>query len=237
MTSHNPRVQATALAQSISLLEVLRSLGPNPTTVDDTISKLLQQTVDKLRETVGDVERVQIDSICTALAVLRPFVPVEVLASVADVKIEAVKSFASDLGHPLLVLGNSVQFRDEPVETWFRNRFKPNKGQLSEFITKLQPLAPKSAYVASALPQLMLEAGQLSELIDLALSSSLLPNNPIEKRDVEFQRLQFSLKASLRAQRSADAAKLALKAAQETAGDTLGNRSCYKPIRTLQQRS
>lgn len=220
LTSHNPRVQATALAPSISLLEVLRSLGPNPMTVDDTISKLLQQTVDKLRETVGDIERAQIDSICAALAILRPFVPVEVLASVADVKVEAVKSFASDLGHPLLVLGNAVQFRDEPVETWFRKHFRPNDEQLSEFIAKLQPLASESAYVASTLPQLMLEAGQLSELIDLALSSSLLPNNPIEKRDVEFQWLQFSLKASLRAQRFADAAKLALKAAQETAGDT-----------------
>ena len=66
----------------------------------------------------------------------------------------------------------------------------------------------------------MLEAGQLSELIDLALSSSLLPNDLIERRDVELQRLQFALKASLRAQRFADAAKLALKAAQETTGDT-----------------
>ena len=220
LTSYNPRVQATALAQSISLLEVLRSLGPNPTTVDDTISTLLQQTVDKLRETVGSAEHVQIDSICAALSVLRPFVPVDVLASISGVKAAAVKSFASDLGYPLLVLGDTVQFRDEPVETWFRNHFKPNKGQLSEFIAKLQPLARGSTYVASTLPQLMLEAGQLSELIDLALSSSLLPNNPIEKRDVELQRLQFSLKASLRAKRFADAAKLALKAAQETAGDT-----------------
>ena len=220
LTSHNPRVQATALAQSISLSEVLLSLGPNPTTVDDTISKLLQQTVDKLRETVGGAEQAQIDSICAALSVLRPFVPVEVLASIADIRAAAVKSFASDLGHPLLVLGDTVQFRDEPVETWFRENFKPSEEQLSKFIAKLQPLASKSAYAASTLPQLMLEAGQLSELIDLALSSSLLPSNPIERRDVELQRLQFSLKASLRVQRFADAAKLALKAAQETAGDT-----------------
>ena len=219
LTSHNPRVQATALAQSTSLSEVLRSLGPNPTTVDDTISKLLQQTVDKLRETVGGAEQVQIDSICTALSVLRPFVPVEVLASLAGIRAAAVKSFASDLGHPLLVLGDTVQFRDEPVETWFRENFKPSEEQLSKFIAKLQPLASESGYAASTLPQLMLEAGQLSELIDLALSSSSLPRNPIERRDVELQRLQFSLKASLRAQRFADAAKLALKAAQETAGD------------------
>ena len=128
--------------------------------------------------------------------------------------------FASDLGRPLLILEDAIQFRDEPVETWFREHFKPSDEQLSEFIERLQPLASGSAYVAATLPQLMLEAGQLGELIDLALSSSLLPSNSIERRDVELQRLQFALKASLRAQRFADAAKLALKAAQETAGDT-----------------
>ena len=220
LTSHNPRVQATARDQNMPLPAVLRSLGPNPTTVDDTISALLQQAIDNLRETVGGDEQLQIDSICTALATLRPFVPVEVLASVSGVEIAAVRSFASDLGRPLLILEDAIQFRDEPVETWFREHFKPSDEQLSEFIAKLQPLASESAYVASALPQLMLEAGQLSELVNLALSSSLLPSNPIERRDVELHRLQFALKASLRAKRFADAAKLALKAAQETAGDT-----------------
>ena len=220
LTSQNPRVQATALDQDGPLPAVLLSLGPNPTTVDDTISALLQRTVDNLRETVGGEEQLQIDTICTALATLRPFVPVKVLASVSGVEVSAVKSFASDLRRPLLVLEDAIQFRDEPVETWFREHFKPKDGQLSEFIERLQPLALDSAYVASTLPQLMLEAGQLGELIDLALFSSLLPSNPIERRDVELQRLQFALKASLRAKRFADAAKLALKAAQETAGDT-----------------
>ena len=219
LTSHNPRVQATALDRNIPLPSVLSSLGPNPTTVDDTISALLQQTVDNLRETVGDAEQLQIDSICTALATLRPFVPVTVLASVSGVEVAAVRSFASDLGRPVLILEDAIQFRDEPVETWFREHFRPSDEQLSEFIERLQPLAPESAYVASTLPQLMLEAGQLSELIDLALSSSLLPSNLIERRDVEIQRLQFALKASLRAERFAEAAKLALKAGQETTGD------------------
>ena len=99
-------------------------------------------------------------------------------------------------------------------------RFKPNNRQLDRFIERLDPLASESTFVASTLPQLMLEAGKLSELIDLALSSSQLPSNPIEKRDVELQRLQFALKAGLRERRFSDAAKLALKAAQETAGDT-----------------
>lgn len=219
LTSQNPRVQATALAQAGPLSDILRSLGPNPTTVDATIAALLEHAISQMRERVGQAEQPQIDSICAAIAILRPLVPISVLAAVSGVQASAVKSFASDLGRPLLVLSDSIQFRDEPVETWFRERFKPGAEKLSAFIAALQPLTSTSSYVASTLPQLMLEAGQLGELVDLALSSSSLPTNPIERRDVEIQRLQFALKASLRAKRYVDAAKLALKAGEETAGD------------------
>jgi len=132
----------------------------------------------------------------------------------------AIKSFAFDLGRPLLITGEVIQFFDEPAETWFRERFKPAAGELAAFLENLKPLAANSAYVASVLPQLMLEAGQFDELVELALNSEALPGtSPIEKRDIELQRLQFALKASLRAKRYADAAKLALKAGGESAGD------------------
>ena len=221
LTSCNPRVQANALAESGPLYKILRSLGPDFTTVNDVIAAQLNSTINKLREHAGSAEQSQIDSICAALAILRPLIPVTVLASISGVTSSMVRSFATDFGRPLLVMGDTVQFRDEPVETWFRYHFKPDAEQLTEFICKLKPLALESTYIASTLPQLMLEAEQLSELIEIALFSSTLPTtNPIEKRDVEVQRLQFALKASLRNKRFVDAAKLALKAAQETAGDT-----------------
>src|SRR5205807_10148644 len=129
-------------------------------------------------------------------------------------------SFAYDLGRPLVVSGDTIQFFDEPAETWFRDRFKPSAGELVSFISELKPLAASSAYVAAALPQLMLEAGHFDELVALALSTDALPEgSPLERRDVELQRLQFALKASLRAKRYTDAAKLALKAGGESAGD------------------
>jgi hypothetical protein len=66
----------------------------------------------------------------------------------------------------------------------------------------------------------MLEVGHFDELVALALSSQALPSrNPLEKRDVELQRLEFALKASLRASRYTDAAKLALQPGGETASD------------------
>ena len=220
LSSQNPRVQAIAMSWKVPLYETLRALGPNPTTVEDTIGNMLEASVAKLRDVAGTAEKAQIDRICAGLAVLRPLIPLSVLSSMSGVSEAAIKSFSFDLGRPILVAGNTIQFFDEPAETWFRERFKPATGDLTGFIANLKPLAENSAYVASVLPQLMLEAGQFEELVELALTSQALPSNsPVEMRDVELQRLQFALKASLRAKRYVDAAKLALKAGGESAGD------------------
>ena len=220
LSSHNPRVQALALSCNNTLAEHLRLLGPNPTTVEGTIGSLLEEAIAKLKDSVGSFEKAQVDKICAGLAALRPLIPIPILSKISGVDEEAIKSFAIDLGRPLLMVGDTLQFFDEPAETWFREKFKPAVGAMEEFITRLTPLAASSAYVASALPQLMLEAGKFPELVDLALNSAALPEtSPLEKRDVELQRLQFALKAALRSKRYLAAAKLALKAGGETAGD------------------
>ena len=225
LSSKNPRVQALALEEATkrnrSLPEMLRRLGSQPTSVDDAIEGLLERAMASLRDSTSEVEAGQIDKVCTALALLRPRVPVAVLAQVSGVSETAIQSFAFDIGRPLLLADDAVQFRDEPVETWFRERFKPQPRELREFIRDLMPLAADSAYVAAILPQLMLEAGQFPELVELALNSAALPEtSTLEKRDVEVQRAQFALKASLRSQHYVEAAKLALKAGEQTAGDS-----------------
>jgi hypothetical protein len=219
LSSHNPRVQALALSRKASLPEILRLLGPNPTTVESAIGSILEKSIARLRDTAVGVESGQVDLICAGLAALRPLIPISVLASMSKVDEAAIKSFALDLGRPLIVTGATIQFFDEPAESWFREQFRPNAAGIEEFVARLKPLASGSPYVASVLPQLMLEAGQFSELVELALASKALPEtNPVERRDVELQRLQFALKAGLRSQRYSDAAKLALKAGGESAG-------------------
>ena len=220
LSSQNPRIQSWALSEKKPLNEMLRGLGPNPTTVEDTLGGILNKGIEKLRDTVGYVEKKQIDSICEGLAALRPLIPIPVLASISGVDEVAIKSFAYDLGHPLLVAGDSLQFFDEPVETWFRGKFKPTEKKLAAFVATLKPLAAGSSYIASILPQLMLEAGQIEEIVTLALSSDALPDAaPIEKREIELQRFQFALKACLRTKRYFDAVKLALMAGAESAGE------------------
>lgn len=219
LSSSNPRVQALALSRKLPLKDMLKALGPSPSTVERAIAELLARAVENLKFLEGSIEAEQIDQICQGLAVLRPLVPIGVLAEISGTTESAVRSFAYDLGRPLLVKGGSLHFLDEPSETWFRERFWPNKAKLSTFLDRLKPLAATSSYVASTIPQLLLAAGRMDELVDLALSADGLPtSNPLERRDVEVQRLTFALKACLQEKRYAPAAKLALKVAGELAG-------------------
>jgi len=219
-TSRNPRVQATALAQGGTLHDVLLSLAGDPRTVETLISDLLQSAIDRVLSETPTADHDQVRAVCSALATLRPFVPLRVVANVAGVPIDLVRSLAHDLQRPLIVREDAIQFRDEPTETWFREAFKPTGAQLESFIERLMPLASESAYVAAGIPQLLLEAGRFGDLVQLALSDDSLPLEPaMSRRDVALQRLQFALKAAIRDKRHLEATMLALKAGGETAAD------------------
>ncbi|MCL7420601.1 MAG: hypothetical protein M8364_06830 [Methylobacter sp.] len=219
LTAGNPRVQANALdLNKQSLAEVLTSLGPGQT-VDEQIARQLHTAIEKLKEHHTKVFQHQIDAICLGLANLHPFIPLQVLAAVAQVDETTIKSFVADLGRPLWISENSVQFRDEPTETWFRGQFSASSEQIGAYVDRLKPLAAQFNYVAEVLPTLLLGAEKYDELIELALSDELLPESPIDKRNVRIYRLQFSFKAALKQKKYADAAKLSLRAGEEMAGD------------------
>lgn len=222
LSSKNPRVQANALSirgPEATVESVLAGLGPSPTTVDRQIEQQLESAVASVRDRLPEQHQNQIEAICQGLANLPPFIPIEVLAKAADVEPELISSFASDLGRPLYLSESSVHFRDEPTETWFRERFAASPDVIRDYTIRLKPLAEGSPYVASVLPSLLLQSGQYDELIQLALSDGSLPNNkPIDARNIRVYRLQYALKAALQRQRYRDAAKLAFRAGEETAG-------------------
>ena len=224
LSSDNPRVQALAMEGSLPIGDMLRALGPTPTTVQRAIGGLLTKAIDRLKAEWGPTEANQIDLICKGLAVLRPLVPISILAQIAAVPESAVRTFATEFGRPLFVKDSGLHFMDEPAETWFNETFKPDAASLDAFLAKLKPLAATSSYVAAALPQLLLSAGRMDELIALALSNESLPElNPLERRDVELQRLIFALRACLQQGRHVAAAKLALKVGGEVAGEARQN--------------
>lgn len=221
LTGGNPRVQANVLSTNHDdVADVLAVLGPLVTTVDEQIAAQLESAIAKIRDKLPNDFQQYVDAICLGLANLTPFIPIQVLATAAEIEASTVISFVADLGRPLWISENSVQFRDEPTETWFRERFSASVEQIEGYVTRLKPLASEFAYVAQVLPSLLLQSGNYDQLIGLALSDDLLPeDNPIDERTVRVYRLQFALKAALKQKKYADAAKLALRAGEEVAGD------------------
>ncbi len=221
LTSGNPRVQANALSLGeMSISNLLSSLGTSVVTVNDLISKQLEAAISKLTDAQPKGFRYQIETICMGLATLPPYVPLKVLAEIANVSVDTVKSFIADLGRPLWMTDNAVQFRDEPTEKWFKDTFIASKDNVINYIDKLKPIANQFSYIAETLPLLMHKAELFDELVELALSDEMLPeDNPIDARKVRIFRLQFAFKAALKKKRYFEAGKLALRAGEEVAGD------------------
>lgn len=221
LTSGNPRVQANALSSKVNTVEeTLIRLGPLGTTVEKQIEEQLDSAIFSVKELLPPDFMRQIDAICLGLAMLPPLIPLRVLGAASDVDEATVRSFVADLGRPLWLSDTSVQFRDEPTETWFKENFSATTEQIDTYIARLKPLASQFSYVAETLPSLLLEAGKYGELIDLAFSDEMLPkDNAIDERNVRVYRLQFAFKAALNSKRYADAIRLALRAGEEVAGD------------------
>ncbi|MFF2842514.1 hypothetical protein [Paenarthrobacter sp. NPDC057981] len=226
-TSSNPRVQAAVLDATNNIKEALTWLAPNPGSPGQALDALIERQVAEIRDRQHG-SAPEIDAICTGLAALRPMIPIRVLAELAKVHPSVVLSFVADLGRPLLIDGDTVQFRDEPTETWFRDHFRPTGASLDAFIERLSPIAEKDAYVAASLPALLFEASRFDDLVQLALSDDLLPDNAlpssqrneVQRREIAQQRTHFALSAALRADRHFEAAQLALRLGALTAGRT-----------------
>lgn len=221
LTSGNPRVQSIALEQNLNLHEILSFFGGTPKNVEDTIKDLLNKAISTFKEQ-NYSESAEIDLLLTSIAILRPLIPLQILSDLTNIRADQIRSIISDIGgHPIRLSDNNIQFVDEPTESWFREVYKPTDARLlNDFIQKLKPLAINSVYAASVLPQILMDAGNFEELVELSLNSEMLPtNSTLEKRKVELQRLQFAIKAGLKLGKYTDVAKLSLKAGGEVAAE------------------
>ncbi|WP_315278947.1 ATP-binding protein [Kocuria carniphila] len=226
-TSHNPRVQATVLEATSTIQEALDWLAPNPVSAAAALDSIIERQIAEVRDSHHS-SAAEIDQICIGLAALRPMIPVRVLAELSGIDESLVLSFVTDLGRPLLIDSGTVQFRDEPTETWFRNHYRPTGAKLDEFLVRLTPLADGDAYVAASLPALLFEANRFNELVQLALSDRALPDNTLppdqrnelQRREISQQRTKFALSAALRGDHDFAATQLALRLGELTAGRT-----------------
>lgn len=219
LTDGNPRVQAMAMENAESVAEALSSIQLARDAPGSVLDSLFAKQVGRVSDE-GHLRADELDRLCEALATLHPPMPLDDLATIAGVHVDAIRSFAVALGRGLHAAGNTLQFRDEPTETWFREAYGLSAVRKQEFAQGLKPLAARSPYVASALPQLLFEADLLNELVDLALSDAGLPGivEELQAQEIARSRARFALCAMLRCGRNADAALLAVKAGDMSSG-------------------
>jgi hypothetical protein len=221
LSGGNPRVQAYAIEEfPASLNDMLQNLGPTLTTVDAQIEVQLNNAIERLKNKNTATEGLKIDLICTALASLPPFIPIDVISKLSNRSEDEIASFISDFGRGLMLIDKCIQFRDEPTETWFRKQFASTAEQAKEFVENIQELANSNSYASECLPYLMLAGGNHEDLIELALSEEFLPKgNPVDARSISTSRLNAALKSAIQLEDYFSFIKLALRTGEEFAGD------------------
>nr|PMK17901.1 hypothetical protein BCU10_00440 [Vibrio splendidus] len=221
LSGGNPRVQAYAIEEfPESLIDMLKNLGPTLTTVDAQIEVQLNNAIERLKNKNTATEGLKIDLICTALASLPPFIPIDVITKLSSLSEDEIVSFISDFGRGLILIDKCIQFRDEPTETWFRKQFASTAEQAKEFVENIQEIANSNSYVSECLPYLMLAGGNHEDLIELALSEKFLPKgNPVDARSISTSRLNSALKSAIQLEDYFSFIKLALRTGEEFAGD------------------
>lgn len=216
-TAGNPRVVSTVLFETATIHDALgRVTGIASAT--SALDSLMQEQVTNAFNNAGR-SRVELERAAQLLTLLRPSVPLGILAKLAGTQAASVRSFISDLGRGLILDGQTVQFLDEPTETYFRKRHPATQEVAAQAALQLRLLSGSSAYAASSLPEVLWSANLHDELLALVATDDALPStSDVERTQVEHLRVEFGLRAAVQLRRSDSIVQLAMRAGAGRAG-------------------
>jgi hypothetical protein len=209
----NPRVQKAFLADQTEIGPVLTAASASTgTTAGDVLDNYLSHQIDELLDDHSGAEIKTLKRIFEVLAACRPRIPIDAITALSGADASLLMTVASSLRGSLIVDEESIQFRDEPTETFFRTHLAPKGPELERLLLTLRPLAGKNSYAATTLPQVLWENERFDDLVQLALSDESLPSDvDVERRQIERLRTEFALRAALSRDRWSDGAKLAAR--------------------------
>ncbi|MGH1429373.1 MAG: hypothetical protein ACRBEE_15665 [Arenicella sp.] len=172
----------------------------NTISVDELINLKIEHALNQAK-LQGSTSQ-EIELFLTGLCVLPPPVPIDEYSNACGVPTTAISSFASDLAPLLDRFGDGIVFRDEPTETYVRDKFEKNVEVLGSVANNLDAAQEESAYATRALPHLLTKLGDQEKLYGLAFSG-LFPASITSKVGIQRVRkaritsaLQFALKKS-----------------------------------------
>ncbi|RBQ29471.1 F0F1 ATP synthase subunit delta [Aliarcobacter vitoriensis] len=194
-TFGNPRVQSYLLDSGRSLNEIIKLLGHKGLSCEDLIELQIEQHLNNLQEQQV-YKKEEINLLCESLAILPPMVPMDILAKASNIDKSLIVSFSADLGLALFIKGenDSIQFRDEPVETWFKKRFKATKNTYELLSSRLYDLKDSNPYVAITIPRLLYGAKRYDDLYNNIYSNNLDITDPIQRQSIIIENVTYSIK-------------------------------------------
>jgi hypothetical protein len=194
-TFGNPRVQSYLLDSGRSLNEIIKLLGHKGLSCEDLIESQIEQHLNNLQEQ-HVYKKEEINLLCESLAILPPMVPIDILAKASNIDKSLIVSFSADLGLALFIKeeNNSVQFRDEPVETWFKKKFKATKETYELLSIRLYDLKDSNPYVAITIPRLLYGAKRYDDLYNNVYSNNLDITDPIQRQSIIVENITYSIK-------------------------------------------
>ncbi len=216
-TAGNPRVVSTVLFETATIHDALGRVA-GLASATSALDALMQERVTNAFNNAGR-SRAELEHAAQLLTLLRPRVPLDVLAELAGTQAASVRSFISDLGRGLILDGQSVQFLDEPTETYFRDRHPATQEVAAQAASQLRALSGSSAYAASSLPEVLWSASLHDELLALVSTDDALPStSDVERAQVENLRVEFGLRAAVQLRRPDSIVQLAMRAGAGRAG-------------------
>ena len=194
----NPRVLDYLVRSGRGLLD--------PSEIDKPLelTALIQEQITDALETAVQrgYEHDDINAFLAGLAVLPPPVPVDEYAGAHGIELSAVESFASDMAPLLERTNQGLTFRDEPTETFVRERHASSKEPLTRVAKNLLARQDQSVYAARALPGLLHELDEGEQLFELAFDDRIPASvtSTVGKRHIRYARLRAAtLHAALKA--------------------------------------
>jgi len=213
LTNGNPRVQRTALSiGGDDFEEILDWLRPGGKTVDD----LFQKAIDDAALRNGSDELVS--SICRVITNLPRPVPIDFVASLAEVEVAAVQDVCSDLAIGLYLTNETVNLKDEDLDNFLNSRY-PATDELTHCKSTLfKQRANSSEYASRNLGTALSDANLQGELLDLVKNPVGLGiiTDPLERRRIQVSRIRLSLIDSVSEGPSAQVMQLLFALAKES---------------------
>lgn len=217
----NPRCIDTILKEGRPF-EVTLMPGEENQNTDIILDSLIEKRFENALKTSiqrGSSEE-KLTNLLAGIAILPPPIPIDELAGAYGVLASEVESLLSDL-FPLIELShNGIVFRDEPTETFVRNKIKYDQNAIINVISRLKIRQSISNYAARSLPYILFEHQKIEDLIELAFSKTMPENSKssVAMRRIRSSRIEVAITACTKNNLKDDLFKLIMEAAQVAGG-------------------